>query len=695
MGKKLQLVGILTTLIITSNTFPVYAATPDRLPNFSLYDSDLSAEWETVSSGDPFSSDASSQELPDAKTDSSGTTFPDEAPMFSARIEYFGGQGYLARGTFMEFLPDTSLVQPLYSLDGEEWQPCQTTWNLQWLGKDSLEDQNALQNQTCLLGNHEPLASYLAGQLDRFYLKLQITLESGIVYDTQAAVIDRGTPQPVPEEFTPVADFAPAIRIRQWRPFKSHGQYQITVSADTTPEEISALLPKTLPIKIDLYKGINFVTDAVVNCPVTWNPLSLSRLTPGESITIEDAAEEIIVPAGTLLSTPTGIFQLSEPLGFDHDQVKLVLNVVENSAEPTGTLHGYFAGLEISFNLKPTGATAIRAYTLSEGESSWVEVPDPLLPEKVNAPSATASSLLTFVLTRAQEPYSSWLAAWNAAEEPRPFLVGLIIEGGVYDGRQLILAYPDTYQIPLQPPAISGSGGNEGNAGSDNKNDSTSEGQRPDLPQDTEDGSDTQNPASPDTPKGDQNSQEPNDEQDSQKTDLLQEPDNSQDPQEAGTNQGAGNGQNPQETGADQDADNGHDSRETKTAQVTGNGQASQKPRPMQAPESEQHAQEPDLTQILSVKPKDSPMDLIQPFKDSDGTLEWIPSVDGGTDSTALEKTTDVTGHDLQWLFPATAAIAAIGICITAAVGKATAGSISVRISGKIMRALHSLFHLK
>ncbi len=200
-------------------------------------------------------------------------------------------------------------------------------------------------------------------------------------------------------------------------------------------------------------------------------------------MTVEDAAEEIIIPAGTLLNTPNGIFRLSKPLAVDHDEVRLILNVTAENPEPTGTLRSYFAGLEISFDLKPTGATAIRAYTFSEGESSWSEVSEPLLPETVNAPSSTASSLFTFVLTKAQEPYRSWLAAWNAGEEPTPFLVGLTIQGGVYDGQQLILAFPDTYETPVQPPKLNGSGGNECNAGSDNKNDSTAAGQRPGLPQ--------------------------------------------------------------------------------------------------------------------------------------------------------------------------------------------------------------------
>ncbi|MBD5553922.1 MAG: hypothetical protein HDQ95_00865 [Roseburia sp.] len=411
--------------------------------------------------------------------------FPDEAPAFSARIEY-SPQGYVASGTFTEFPPNTSLVRPLYSLDGEVWQVCETTWNLQWLGKDTADDLEQLQNQICLFSSHEPLASYLAGQLDRFYLKLQITLENGITYETQAAIIDRSDPQPIPEEFNPVADFVSAMRIRQWRPFNSYGQFQITVSADATSEDISTLLPDTLPIEVQLYAGIDFITNATVDCPVTWKSFSLPRLTAGESVTIEDAAEEIIVPAGTLLNTPTGTYQLNEPLDIDYDEIRLVLNVIEENAAPTGVLACDINGLQISFHLKPTGATAIRAYTLSADGADWMELPDLLLPEEVNAPSSTANSTYALILGNTSEPYRSYLAAWNAGDEPVPFLLGLKIEGGVYDGQQLILAWPDTYDLPTKLPALNGSGGNEGNAGANNSGDSTAEGQRPNLPQEPE-----------------------------------------------------------------------------------------------------------------------------------------------------------------------------------------------------------------
>lgn len=669
-----RIAAAVAALLITSNSFPVQASGSDGLPEEmgALQDtspicgSALPGESDTVSSGDPgtFSTETPEQETSSPEKEENGMTVPYEAPSFSARIEFFHGQGYQVRGTFTEFLPDTSLVQPLYSLDGAVWQVGRLTWDLGHLDDTTPEGRNALQNQHCFLGNEEPLSSYLAGELDRFYLKLQITLRNGITYESRTAVIERGDPQPIQDGYTPDADFAGAIRIRQWWPPKHYGQFQITVSADATPEEIYSLLPETLPVEVDLYEKIDFVTGADVDCPVTWKSLSLPPLTPGESIVIEDAAEEILVPAGTLLNTPTGIFLLDEPLGFEHDEVKLILNVVEKNAAPTGTLKDSFAGLEVSFDLKPTGVTAIRAYTLAEGEAAWTEIPAPLLPEQVNAPSSTASSLFTFVLTAEQEPYHSWLAAWNAGNEPMPFLVGLKIEGGVYDGQQLILAHPDTYKIPPQPPAITGSGGNEGNAGSDNKGDSTPEGQRPDLPQDADNGQDTGNSPDPD------------------------------DGQDTG---------NPPQNLDDQNT------RKTDPPQMSNGGQNTQKPKPSEMLNGGSDAPDPKLTRILVEKPKENQAGQFRPLKDmtdawNTGGYEPIPYLvaeavispsasmtNVGTDSTAWQKSTHRTERRILL---ATTATTAIGVCVTAA-AKATAGNIAIRFSEKVLRMLHKLLHLK
>lgn len=412
---------------------------------------------------------------------------PAEAPMFYAVIEYYSHGYYIVKGTFTEFLPDTTLVRPLYSLDGENWQSCGRDWDLSGMGKDDETALTKLHNQICLNNSDEPLKSYLNGDLDSFYIKLHITRENGESYETQAAIIERGEPQPISKEINLIANFIPSMRVREMKPFRTYGRYQITIKEDAAPEDVSAFLPDTLPITVGLYQGIDFITEGTIDCPITWKPLSFSQLTAGESITISDAAEEIIIPGGTLLNTPMGIFQLDEPIGLNQDvitdEIQLVLNVVSEHENPTGVLIAENNGLELAFSLKPTGATAIRAYTLSANDTEWKELPALPLLDAVNAQPSTANSGYTLVIHRDWEPYQSYLSATASEESPAPFLIGLEIEGGVYDDRQLILPWPSSYEPPLNLPVLGGSGGNEGNAGADNKNDSTEEGQRPELPQ--------------------------------------------------------------------------------------------------------------------------------------------------------------------------------------------------------------------
>lgn len=429
------------------------------------------------------------QQLPDIIGETE-CPVPEEAPPFSASVQLIP-QGYSVIGTFTDFPADISIVQPIYSLDGENYQVCDVEWDLHWLGEENEEAQKKLQNQRCVRGNIEPLKSYLEGKLDRFYVKLRLTKENGVSYDTQAAVIDRGEPQPLPEGITPIAKFVSGMLVREMRPIRYYGRYQLTVKENATWEEISAYLPDTLPVEIQLQNGIEHVTEGFVDCPVTWKPASLSELTAGESVVILDAAEEIMVPGGTLLKTPLGIFPLEEAVGMDQygltDEVRLVLNVVAEDAEPAGVLAADYTGLKMAFNLKPTGATSIQVYTLRVGDEKWEEHSGIRLLAAVNSQPSTTSSGYALVLESQQEPFRSYQAAQLAGEEPTPFFVGLEIKGGVYDGKQFVLAWPNTYELPLGLPEFGGAGGNEGNAGADNKDDSTQEGQRPDLPHNPQD----------------------------------------------------------------------------------------------------------------------------------------------------------------------------------------------------------------
>lgn len=411
-----------------------------------------------------------------------------DIPSFDAYIAY-SPQGYIVKGTLTQFTADISQIQPLFSLDGKNYHICGVEWDL---GSSNSEDPDKpanLRDRLCLYHSQEPLKNYLDGEIDRFYLKLRLTYKDGTTLETKTSVIDRGTLQPLPENVHLIATFASCMSARKTRPFLRYGKYQITVSADMTPQEILAFLPDKLPIEVQLQKGIDHFAEAIVECPVTWKQLSLPKLTAGESITISDAAEEILVPAGTLLKTPMGIFQLEDTLGIHEqglsDEIELVLNVASEEGNPTGALTMENAGLELSFDKKPTGATDIRVYTLTENETKWSERKNVPLLKAINVQPSTPNSGYTLVLKIDEEPLRSYLAAAAAEDTPVPFFIGLKIEGGVYDGRQLILSWPANYDLPLQLPKLEGSGGNENNAGAENKEDGTPEGQRPTLPQST------------------------------------------------------------------------------------------------------------------------------------------------------------------------------------------------------------------
>ena len=501
MKKHQKFTAALTALLILSYCLPVFASETEipsecvsgntLLPDTAVVsENTLPSDADTLSESDvPSDEDTMSENtlFSDGITVSETAPLPNNAPMFNARIQLLSG-GYVVKGTFTEFRDDISRIRTLYSLDGETYQECGEEWCLWDLDTD---EPAAMQTQICLYDRMEPLKSYLNGTIDCFYLKLEITLNSGHTYESQTAVIDRGEPQPVPEDITLTAQFSSSVSVIEQNPLYCYGRYQLTVSPAATPEDIAALLPDTISVKVNLRHGRSNVADCTVYCPIAWKSLSLPWLTAGESITIPDAAGDIILPCGTLLRTPIGVFQLEEPLALmqdivTSDEVRLVLNVTPTDGNPTGVLSQENDGLEVAFDLKPTSATAIHAYTFSEQNPKWVKLPDLALAETVNTHPSAANSGYTLVIRNDQEPYRSYLAAETAGDTPVPFLIGLKIEGGVYHGRQLVLPWPGTYELPPHLPKVGGNGGNDNNAGSDNKDDSTEEGQRPNLPQETE-----------------------------------------------------------------------------------------------------------------------------------------------------------------------------------------------------------------
>ena len=473
-----QKLGIsLTALLILLHAFPLFMTRAEAFGSgpIETYTGALQSDSATVSGGETHASVSGGDPA---------SSIPGKAPAFSACVEY-RPQGYVVRGSLTEIPTGLSSVQVLYSLDGETYLVSEDEWVL-FSAEDEVEPSTRL-NQICLWYVREPLRSYAAGELERIYLKLRFCREDGITYDSQTAVIDRGEPETIPENSTLYACFDSSVRVRGNRPFGYYGRYQITVNAATSPEDIMALLPDTLPVEIQILPPGAELTQyaiGITDCPVTWKKLSLPSLTAGESVTIANAAEEIRVPAGTHIRTPMGTYVLNEPLEVDGDEVRLILNVAPQDGNPTGALRENSSGLEMAFDLKPTGATAITAYTFTEGSADWTKLPGLPLLEAVNARPSAANSGYTVLPD-------------SASQLSAPFLIGLKIEGGVYDGKQLILPWPHTYNPPSDLPVIKGTGGNEGNAGAGNKGDSTEEGQRPNLPGPPDDTQDEEQRPSP------------------------------------------------------------------------------------------------------------------------------------------------------------------------------------------------------
>lgn len=423
---------------------------------------------------------------------------PEVPPDFTARIDPTE-QGYLLKGKFTDFLPNTVRVRPLYSLDGENYQViCQEEpydWQLEKLGAENEAELNRLHNQICAASSVEPLKSYLDGAINMFYIKLQITLEDGVSYYTKPFEIARGTPKPLPDNAQVYALFPSSMRVidRSVRPFYTYGKYQITVREDADTQEIYGVLPNTVPveIQIELEGTSSAPITGIVQVGVVWKALSDLNLTAGEAITIADAAEELLIPAGTQVHTPLGVYVLANDLRFDqifaHDEIRLIVNVIGKDEKPEVSLSGSLVEdassnqlpLSLSFSLKPSGATEIQAYSFVKGDTSWTKLCNLLTLRAVDANQSQQLYGYVDILQQADTPYQAYLQG-----EISGFLIALTVKGGVYDGETVILSWPGEYNPPAKIPEIGGSGGNENNAGNGGDGSSGNGGQRPDLPDD-------------------------------------------------------------------------------------------------------------------------------------------------------------------------------------------------------------------
>lgn len=422
------------------------------------------------------------------------TTQLPEQPSFEVSVT-LDPDGYKAWGTLGTIHPDTARIRPVYSLDGDVYQAVSEDTGMDWLldGLDAADDETLtrLRTQPCLMGNDEPLKSYIAEELDRFFLRLEITLQNGVTYDSAPALVERETSQPPSDNIVIHPVFPRTMRV--WDPATSsaYGKYQITARETAEAGDIAALLPSTVPVELQLMdvEG-SIITTEIVRADVSWKELPKLTLAAGETFVVADAAEDIIIPAGTEIRTPVGSYILPENIGFDDsfasDEIRLSIYALGSEEKPEISLRGTEFGepvadelpLSLAFTRKPSGATSIKVYSFAQGDEDWTELCELLELRDVDANQSAQLYGYMNVLQPTESPYREYLQG-----ELSGFMLGLIIEGGTYNGEKVILSWLEEYDPPDRIPELSGSGGNQNNAGSgDGSGDGSDDGQRPDLP---------------------------------------------------------------------------------------------------------------------------------------------------------------------------------------------------------------------
>ncbi|MEG0378259.1 MAG: hypothetical protein RR614_07240, partial [Eubacterium sp.] len=206
----------------------------------------------------------------------------------------------------------------------------------------------------------------------------------------------------------------------------------------------------------------------------------------------EDAVETLVVPPGAEVITPLGIYTLSSPLLFDDrystDEVRLVINAVFKDAKPNVALKekdessilGDSGALSLAFREKPSGAVSIKAYSFVEEGDEWIALCDLLDERALN--HNQAASLYGYV--NLLKPDESPLKDYKDGKIPG-FFIGLMIEGGVFDGERVVLPWPGDYNPPeeiIEPGSSEGNENNAGSGGNGDDNDSNG-GLHPSIPE--------------------------------------------------------------------------------------------------------------------------------------------------------------------------------------------------------------------
>lgn len=344
----------------------------------------------------------------------------------------------------------------------------------------------------------EPYASYLAD-------KTAFTLQFAIYYKLTADGEEYG---PVIREFTcnypteyTALDltehtiyglYGSAVTERMgWR---RNIKYSITATRGCAPEDI--LFPQTIPVEVQVHKGLNVAFIGTYPYGVRWQTQAATAdentaVYPLDTLFLPAQASDFVIRnrLHRFSAAEDGIsaaYPGVEEVLQSGPSANLYVNFVEEGYLPTVALAWNRNALEAIFDYKPTGAQALEVYTSADSEN-WTLTNRIACGDGLPGDIYKNAGYSTAILS--QEQADALLSASHEDPAKQGFFVRLRIIGGPLGNRELspdgMFTYTDT--APLKWPEhyefepggsgdTTGSGGNQGNTGTDN--DGTG-GQRP------------------------------------------------------------------------------------------------------------------------------------------------------------------------------------------------------------------------
>lgn len=403
---------------------------------------------------------------------------PAAPPAFTAEL-VFNFMGWALFGQLSEMTEEMTAIVPCYSLDGVEYSPEEyNAWQL------DAEDPDLLRQQ-CYWPIDTPLAEYQAGEIDRFFVKLEITYADGSVVSTEAVRFEREGPAPLPAEYQVQAWYAAPIREVSNRTPSIWGQYHFTVPDTATPEALAALLPETVPVELQLYReGDPTRHEVVVDYTVRWPELTGS----GGGTDWDVLALGVTPPEECTVTIGSSVYRLAPPEILPENGPELCATFHPVAAGTAGEVllslgadSAQVGGIYATFPKKPTGALEIVPEYSLDGVTGWTAMGDVLADKPLEQTPPKFEGYTVLVLSQGASP----LADYSQGTLPG-FYVRLRVEGGALAGTTAAAAWPASYDYvpPRDDTGDQGTGGNQNNAGSGGglgAGSSQSNGQRPGL----------------------------------------------------------------------------------------------------------------------------------------------------------------------------------------------------------------------